>query len=68
MGFAQTAHCVYGQRQAALTVMWGSAAWAQSQSTPGASALAAPHQSSVTLSAGLRVRQPKAGSQCGSRQ
>ena len=33
---------VLGQLQPRLLVMWGSAAGAQSQSTPGVSALAAP--------------------------
>jgi hypothetical protein len=32
----------FGQLGARLLVLWGSAAWVQSQS-PGASALAAPH-------------------------
>jgi len=38
----QRAQFVYGQPLAALSVTWGSAAWAQSQSTPGVSAHAAP--------------------------
>jgi hypothetical protein len=32
------------QPKPGLTVMWGSAAWAQTQITPGVSALAAPLQ------------------------
>jgi len=36
---------VFGQSLVGLPVMWGFAARAKSQSTPGASALVAPHQS-----------------------
>src|SRR5437667_5861299 len=35
---------IFAQPEAGLPAMWGSAAWAQSQLTPGVSALAAPHQ------------------------
>jgi len=51
------AQSVYGQPLAALSVIWGSAAWAQSQSTPGVSAHAAPHPS-LTPTAWLRGGQP----------
>jgi hypothetical protein len=35
---------IFDQPKPGLTAMWGSAAWAQSQITPGVSALAAPLQ------------------------
>ena len=35
----------FGQPEPELLVMWGSAAWAQTQLTPGVSALAAPRSS-----------------------
>jgi len=68
MSFAQTALQVYGWRQVALPVMWGAAAWVQSQSTPGASALAAPHQFCFELSGRRRVEQTIAGSRERSQQ
>jgi len=37
-------HDDFGQGQAALPAMWGLAAGAKSQISPGASALTAPHQ------------------------
>jgi len=68
MNFAQTAQQVYGRRQDALPVMWGKAAWVQSQSTPGASALAAPHQSREMQWAEFRVEEFASGSQDRSRR
>lgn len=35
---------IFAQPEPGLTAMWGSAAWAQTQLTPGVSALAAPLQ------------------------
>lgn len=46
LGYSTPAHDSFGQPQTGLPVMWGLAARAQSQSTPGASALVAPHQQS----------------------
>jgi hypothetical protein len=60
MNCAQTAQCVYGQRLTAQSVERGAAAWVQSQSTPGASALAAPHQILVMRWTGLWVEQSSA--------
>src|SRR5215470_12255169 len=59
MGCARTAQKVYGPWQAAQSVMGGPAAGAQFQSTPGASALAAPHQLCLRDVSGLRVEQSK---------
>jgi hypothetical protein len=42
MGLPEEDLLALGQLQPQLLVMWGSAAGAQSQSTPGVSALAAP--------------------------
>ena len=36
---------VFGQPKPGVLVMWGSAAWAQTQLTPGVSVLAAPRSS-----------------------
>jgi hypothetical protein len=36
---------IFEQPETGLPAMWGSAAWAQSQLTPGVSALAAPRSS-----------------------
>jgi len=68
MSFAGTALQVYGWRQVALPVMWGAAAWVQSQSTPGASALAAPHQFRETQWAEFRGEEFASGSQDRSRR
>ena len=35
---------IFARPEPGLRAMWGSAAWAQTQLTPGASALAAPRQ------------------------
>jgi len=42
----------FGQPQAVLPAMWGLAARAKSQTSPGASALAAPHQQFRGLATG----------------
>jgi hypothetical protein len=57
MGFSSADLLVLGQPQPRLPVMWGSAAWAQSQSTPGVSALAAP-RTSLIPSAWRRLNPP----------
>ena len=54
MRFAHDTHN-FGQPQAGLAPKWGPAARAQSQSTPGASALAAPHQQSFACTPRARV-------------
>ena len=47
---------IFAQPEAGLPAMWGSAAWAQSQLTPGVSALAAP-RSSITQQCGTATTQ-----------
>ena len=47
---------IFARPEFGLRAMWGFAAWAQTQLTPGASALAAPHQNSGGF--------PQGGSAC----
>ena len=48
---------IFDQPKPGLTAMWGSAAWAQSQITPGVSALAAPLQMCRLAAANLQTLQ-----------
>jgi hypothetical protein len=57
MGFTGADLLILGQPQPRLFIMWGSAARAQSQSTPGVSALAAP-RTSLVPSAWRRLNPP----------
>jgi len=45
--------CQFGQPRPGLPYMWGSAAWAQTQLTPGVSTLAAPRSSIEGRSASM---------------
>jgi hypothetical protein len=45
----------FGQPKPGVLVMWGSAAWAQTQLTPGVSVLAAPRSSNALASEGRRT-------------
>jgi hypothetical protein len=44
---------IFAQPEAGLPAMWGPAAWAQSQLTPGVSALAAPPPDLSVVTGGL---------------
>ena len=45
MGFSKSNGLIFGQPEPGMLAMWGSAAWAQTQLTPGVSVLAAPRSS-----------------------
>jgi hypothetical protein len=52
---------IFGRPEPGLLVMWGSAAWAQTQLTPGVSVLAAPRSSIKLPSSGVEDQRRGAG-------
>src|SRR5712675_752079 len=57
MGLASTDMKLFLQPKPGLLVKWGSAAWAQTQLTPGVSVLAAPRQYKARVSRAWRMRR-----------
>ena len=64
-----TANCrIFGQPEPGRPLMWGSAAWAQTQLTPGVSTLAAPRSSIKPPSRGVEGQSRGAGQRKGERK
>jgi hypothetical protein len=63
------ANCrIFGQPEPGRPLMWGSAAWAQTQLTPGVSTLAAPRSSIKPPSRGVEGQSRGAGQRNGERK